>query len=643
MKSESDTESVQPDPLDNKQKLNNFLKLAIGSLGIVYGDLGTSPLYTIKECFHLANNLTLNEVSVLGVLSLIFWSLSLVVIWKYIVFIMRADNFGEGGMMALISLIQSVAKDKNIRLFGILVLLGTFGTALLLSEGILTPAITVLSAIEGLEVITPSLKTFVVPITIVILLALFLVQKKGTAGIGAVFGPIMIVWFVMIGVLGLLKVIQEPAVLQAVNPYYAVQFFMHYKLAGFFLLGAVVLCFTGCEALYADMGHFGRKPIQFSWLFFVYPCLLLNYFGQGANILLKGQAVLQNPFYSLAEGWLIYPMIVIATLASIIASQALISGAFSLTQQATQLGFLPRLNVIHTSYDIHGQIYIPEVNNILMIACITLVILFKSSTNLASAYGMSVLGSMTITSILIFTVAVYKWGWKRWKAGLIAGLFLTLELPYLSANLLKLLHGAWIPLAIASVVFILMMTWKRGRQEIQRFFSHGRFPLEPFVQEIKMETQNLLRVKGTAVFMTSDISIVPSVMLHHIKHNKVLHEKVILLSVQTERVPEVPPNRKIEVRILQGGFYQVIARYGYMEKPNIPNMLKKCSDLGLHFDVSQISYFLGHETLLTTGHTKLFSWQKNVFAFLSRNARPASLYFKLPPNRVIELGVQVEL
>lgn len=625
--------------------LKNLFKLAIGSLGIVFGDLGTSPLYTMKVCFNPANGLMLNETNILGILSLIFWTISFVIIFKYVIFIMRADNAGEGGMMALISIIQSVDRTKK---YAFLVIMGIFGTALLLSEGVLTPAITVLSAIEGLEVITPDLKLFVVPLTVLILVSLFALQKRGTAGIGSIFGPLMVIWFVMIGGLGLIKIISAPAVLQAVNPFYAVNFFIQHKTAGFLLLGSVVLCITGGEALYADMGHFGKKPIRFSWLFFVYPCLLLNYFGQGASLLLSGGDAVMNPFYSLSQGWMLYPAIFIATIASIIASQALISGAFSLTQQAMQLGFLPRLNIIHTSSDIHGQIYIPEINAMLMIVCLTLVVLFKSSSNLASAYGMAVMGTMTITSILFFTVAVRKWKWKPWRVLILCGLFLLFDLPYLSANLVKFVHGAWIPLVIAVTVFFVMLTWKRGHEEIMKFLSAGFVPLDLFLEDLKSPNSPIHRVKGTAVFMTSNVAIVPAVMLHHIKHNKVLHEKIILLSVIIKKVPEVPRHEKIEIRAMAQGFFQITVNYGYMEKPNIPAILNECNKIDidgikLNVDVPQISYYLGRQTLLTTGHSKMMPWQKVLFAFLSKSARPASIFFSIPANRVIELGAQVEI
>jgi KUP system potassium uptake protein len=632
---------IKNNPVE-KDKTLNIIKLAIGALGIVYGDLGTSCLYTIKESFNPVHGLALVETNVFGVCSLIFWTLLLVVIVKYITFVMRADNAGEGGMMALISIILNENKIRKIKVAGILIILGIFGTCLLLSEGILTPSITVLSAIEGLEVITPDFKPFIVPITIVILIGLFLLQKRGTGGIGAIFGPIMICWFLFIGFFGLMKILQFPVILKAFNPFYAVNFFIYNKLAGFFLLGSVVLCITGGEALYADMGHFGKKPIKIAWVCFVFPCLLLNYFGQGANLLMEGVRVLANPFYSLTGGWTIYPMIVIATLASIIASQALISGAFSLAQQAMQLGFVPRLNIIHTSFDIHGQIYIPEINTMLMLACVALVAIFKSSSNLASAYGMSVMGAMTITSLLITAVAIRRWKWKPWKAFCLMGLFLSVDLPYLCANLMKFFHGAWLPLTIASSIFILMNTWKKGREYLHNFVNDHFLPVDLFMTNVESSNKDLHRVNGTAIFLTSSIDTIPIALLHHFKHNKVLHEKIILLSVEIEKVPEVKESKRISIKKLDYGFYQIATYFGYMEKPDIPMILKKY-EKKIDIDADGVSYYLGRETLLTTGDSKLMKWQKSLFAFLSKNARPASTFFKLPSNRVIELGVQVEI
>jgi KUP system potassium uptake protein len=626
-----------------------MIALSIGALGVVYGDLGTSPLYTINECFALANNLEVSEVNVFGILSLIFWSLTIVVILKYMFFVMRADNNGEGGMMALISLIQSKDKESRLKKIGFLVLLGICGTCLQLADSVLTPSITVLSAIEGLEVGTKAFHPYIVPVTIGILVALFYFQKRGTGGIGAVFGPLMIIWFLMIGGAGLTKVIVSPMIFKALNPYYAVNFFIHNRLSGFFLLGSVVLCFTGGEALYADMGHFGKKPIKYAWLFLAYPCLILNYFGQGVNLLTKGRAALPNVFFSLAEGWMLYPMIVIATIAAIIASQALISGAFSLTQQAMQLGFVPRLNIVHTSYDMHGQIYIPEINYLLMFGCLTLVLLFQSSASLAAAYGMAVMGTMTITSILLCTVAVKKWNWKPWHALCLTGLFLCFDIPYLIANLAKLFHGAWIPLAIASVIIVIMLTWIKGRRILSTTVMNNFMSIDLFMANIETTKNELVRVKGTAVFMTSNSDIVPMTLLHHFKHNKTLHERVILLSVITQNIPIVPKKEKIKIEYLENGFYQIITYYGYMEKPDIPLILQECNKIEqnvtgyINIDVDNVSYYLGKETLLTTGHSKMVNWQKNLFSYLSKNAVSASSFFKIPADRVIELGIQIEI
>jgi len=641
-------ESINELKGDKKDSPKNILILAIGALGVVYGDLGTSPLYTINECFVLSNNMKISETNVFGILSLIFWSLTLVVIAKYLFFVMRADNHGEGGMMALISLIQSKDKNSLIKKIGFLVVLGIFGTCLQLADSILTPSITVLSAVEGLEVVTPALKTYVVPVTIIILVGLFLMQKKGTGKIGAILGPFMIVWFVVIAFVGLIQIIKMPEVIKSLNPYYAVNFFIENKLSGFFLLGSVVLCFTGTEALYADMGHFGKKPIKDAWLYLAYPCLLLNYFGQGASLLIKGQKALPNVFYSLAEGWMLYPMIAIATIASIIASQALISGAFSLAYQAMQLGFIPRMNIIHTSDDMHGQIYIPQINTMLMVGCLALVIVFKNSTNLAAAYGMAVMGTMTITSILLFTVAMKKWKWKMWQAFGLSFFFLCFDIPYLLANFAKLFHGAWIPIVIAAVVIIVMLTWIKGRKIIGSTVMDRYLPLELFMSNIESYKSNLNRVQGTAVFMTSNSSIVPLTLLHHFKHNKVLHDKVILLSVETERIPIVPIEDKIKITSLGHGFYQISTFYGYREKPDIPLILQEFNKR--HFkgndfkiDVDNVSYYLGRETITTTGNSKMYKWQKVIFTFLSRNARSASAYFEIPANRVIELGVIIEI
>lgn len=619
----------------------DLLVLSLGALGVVYGDIGTSPLYTIRECFHASYGVTPGLDNVLGVLSLVFWSLTIAVIIKYMTFVMRADNDGEGGIMALLALILPRDRATLGRRSVFLVLLGLAGTALLFADGMITPVITVLGAVEGLEVATPVFRAFVVPITLAILVGLFVVQKRGTAAVGAVFGPAMLVWFGMIAALGVPWVLREPRVIEAVFPWHGFRFLVAHGVHGFFVLAAVVLCFTGTEALYADMGHFGRRPIRLAWYFVAFPCLLLNYFGQGAAVLAGGERVIANPFYALAPTALLYPVVLVSTVAAIIASQALISGSFSLAQQAMQLGYSPRLHVIHTSSAARGQIYIPEVNGILFIACCTLALAFRSSTNLAAAYGLAVTGTMAITSVLMFAVARQRWGWSTLKASVVVGLLLCFDLPFLGANLSKVVHGGWVPLVIGGAILAVLTTWKRGRTLLSEGLLRGMVPIESFLASLRME--NPTRVAGTAVFMTSNLDLTPPVLLHHFKHNKVLHEQVILLYVVTENVPQVPPAERVRVRELGDGIYSIVAHYGFMEAPHVPRMIKQCRDQGLRVRMSDVSYYLGRETLLTGRQGGMWHWRKSLFAFLSRNARPATAFFGIPPNRVVELGMQVEL
>jgi KUP system potassium uptake protein len=621
----------------------NLLALAIGALGVVYGDVGTSPLYTIKECFAPGHGVAPTVDNVLGVLSLIVWSLILVVGVKYVTFILRADNQGEGGVLALLALVTSRSEGgepDRLRSRAILVVLGLFGSALLYGDGIITPAISVLSAVEGLEVATTSVRPFVLPITVVILVGLFLMQKRGTAGIGAIFGPATLVWFLSIAAAGLPWVARRPEVLGAINPLHAVRFFAEHGLHGFLLLGSVVLCITGGEALYADMGHFGRRPIRWAWYTVVAPALIINYMGQGALLLERGEAVRANPFFGLLSGWLVYPMVAVATVATVVASQALISGAFSLTQQAVQLGYCPRVTIIHTSGTAEGQIYIPEVNRILMVACIALVLAFRESSNLAAAYGIALTITMTITSILFFQVTG-RWGWAMWKRASLLAIFLVVDLAFFGANTVKIAKGGWFPLAIASAVFVVMTTWKKGRRTLGRHIIANTLPTELFLNDVR-STQPY-RVQGTAVFMTSNPDGAPPVLLHHFKHNKVLHEQVILLSVQTRHVPEVPAEKRIAIKELGEGFWQVTATYGFMESPDVIECLTLCNQLGLPVDPSAASFYLGRETLLTSGRSHMAQWRKVLFAILSRNARPANMFFNIPPNRVVELGTQIEL
>jgi KUP system potassium uptake protein len=619
--------------------------LALGALGVVYGDIGTSPLYAMRECFIGPHGVAINHANVIGILSLIFWSLIMVISVKYLTFVMRADNQGEGGILALLALSKAGVADRNapVSRYGLL-LLGLFGTALLYADGMITPAISVLSAVEGLGVATTAFEPFILPITIVILVALFAVQHRGTGGIGAVFGPVMLVWFAVLGVLGLVRIFLQhgdhASVLTAVNPLYALEFFASNGWEGFLVLGSVVLVITGGEALYADMGHFGRRPIRLAWYVVVMPSLMLNYLGQGVLLLENGTGV-RNPFYELAPSWGLYPLVALSTGATIIASQALISGSFSLTQQAVQLGFVPRFTVVHTSREAHGQIYIPQVNHILMVLCVLLVLGFQSSSALAGAYGLAVTGTMSITTLIFYAVARERWSWTRFSVAAIVALFLLFDLAFLGANALKLFHGGWFPIIVGALMFTVMTTWKRGRAELGRLLRLGSLPMDLFLADLAM--QQPPRVPGTAVFMTSDTSGVPNVLLHHFKHNKVLHQRVILVSILTERRPEVPASERIEISPLEHGFYRLTARFGFMEKPSVDVVLRCAASQGLVIEIPSTTFFLGRETLLSTGRSGMMTWRKKLFAFLSRNAPSAVQYFGIPPNRVIELGAQFEL
>ena len=607
--------SINKNTVENKR----LFYLALAALGVVYGDIGTSPLYAMKQCFNPVFGLSLSTENILGILSLIFWALTVIIVIKYLTFVMRADNQGEGGIMALMALILSSNGKKKGTLSkrSILILLGIFGTSLLLADGIITPVISVLSAVEGLKVSTPILNPYIIPITLIILIALFLIQRHGTGEIGSIFGPCMVVWFIIIGLLGLKSVIKLPFVLEAMNPYFALKFFLMNSYQAFHVLAAVVLVVTGGEALYADMGHFGKKPIRWAWYVLVYPALILNYFGQGASLIKYGHKALINPFYFLAQGWMTLPMVVIATVATIIASQALISGAFSLAQQSMQLGYTPRLNIIHTSKEIHGQIYVPEINNFLMIACVALVVLFKNSTNLASAYGMAVMGTMTITTLLLYSVALKIWHWSFWKANILIGLFLIVDLSFLTANFTKFFSGGWVPFTISLMGFTIFTTWKRGQVELHKIFSSSQIPLTNFMKDIA-HSKVVQRIKGTAVFMTANPDYIPHVLLHHIKHNVVLHEQIILLAIINERIPKVPYKKKVSINNKGNGFYQIIAHYGFMETPDIPEIFSICRKKRLAVDVQKTSFYLGRVTLLTHGRSRMAQWrEKVVFLFIS--------------------------
>jgi KUP system potassium uptake protein len=614
--------------------------LIIGAIGVVYGDIGTSPLYMLRTAFTGEHGLALTSDNVYGVLSVVFWALVVVVTLKYIMLIMRADNNGEGGILALTALV-SRGLDRNNRRRWWLIGFGIFGAAMFYGDGMITPAISVLSAVEGLEIVAPALHRFVVPVTLVIIVALFAIQKRGTASVGLFFGPVMCIYFVVLALLGTWEIVQQPAILTALNPYFAAAFFLHAPVPAFMSLGAVVLAVTGTEALYADMGHFGKSPIRRAWLLFVMPALVLNYFGQGALLLAKGPAADANPFYLLAPPQLVYPLVALATAAAIIASQALISGAFSLAQQAVQLGYSPRLTIVHTSHVARGQIYVPEVNAGLMVACCGLVLAFQKSTNLAAAYGIAVVGTMAVTTVLLYAVARERWGWSVVGAGLLTTCFLSVDVAFLLSNVTKVRHGGWVPIVVGGIIFTVMTTWKRGRGELAAKLRADSFPIEFFMADLPDHMP--VRVSGTAVFMTSDPSVTPVVLLHHYKHNKVLHERVILLSVRSEAMPFVPSADKVRVRDLGSGFFQVVAHYGFMQTPNVPEILRLAGAQGLKVTTSECSFFLGRETLLTTGQVKMLRWRKALFAFLSRNARSATAFFGIPPNRVLELGTQIEL
>ena len=630
------TTSTAPHPASGTDR-RILLSLSLGALGVVYGDIGTSPLYALKECFAPEYGIAPSPANVLGILSLIFWSLNFVVSFKYLVCIMRAHNRGEGGIMALLALLHPRRDANRSRI--VLVALGLFGAALLYGDGVITPAISVLGAVEGIAIATPAFSAATPIIAAAILIGLFLFQRKGTARVGAIFGRIMLVWFGAIGVLGARGILEHPNVLRGLNPFYAVEFMGRNGSQGFLILGAVILVVTGAEALYADMGHFGKRPIRLAWLTVVLPCLVLNYFGQGAIVIAR-PGTASNPFFGLVPTWGLYPMVVVATAAAVVASQALISGAFSLTRQAVQLGYSPRVTIQHTSQTEIGQIYLPGLNRTLAVLCVLLVLGFQSSGALASAYGIAVTGTMTITTLLFCAVARERWHWSRARVATLGAVFLLVDLSFLGANLVKIAKGGWFPLLVAAVVYVLMTTWKRGRETVTRILQDTALPLSLFLED--MSRRQPPRVPGTAVFMTSDPGGVPVVLLHHLKHNKVLHEKVIIMSVAGEEIPQVKPQERAEVRERGDGVYQVTARYGFMESPDIPRLLSTLGPFGLAAKPMETSFYLGRETLLPTGNSKLAYWRKKLFILMARNAQSATAFFNLPPNRVVELGAQIQ-
>ncbi len=627
--------------LENSRSAQSRLAaMTISALGVVYGDIGTSPLYAIRECFHGLHAIDITTTNIMGVLSLVFWSLAVVVTFKYIAIIIKADNNGEGGIFALIALLPRRYKEYPRKFHVRIVLIGIFGAALLYGDGIITPAISVLSAVEGLEVATPASKHFVIPLTCLILVGLFLFQRRGTEGIGSIFGPIMLLWFIVIAVLGISSIVQCPEVLWAINPIYAVRFFMVNHLHGIVVLGSVVLCITGAEALYADLGHFNKNTIRLSWLYIVWPCLLCNYFGQGA-LLLRSPETAVNPFYGLAPRVLLYPLLVIATIATIIASQAMISGVFSLSQQAIQLGLLPRLRIMHTSSETKGQIYMPFVNRFLLVACVILVLIFQSSGRLAGAYGLAVTATMSITSLIYFFVVWRTWERPLWQAALLVGSFLLFDGMYFSANLFKLLDGGWITIGVAAAVAVVMTAWKDGRSEISRIVMKQRVPEELFLSDVA--DKKPLRVPGTAVFLSVSPEGIPVALMHHYKFNKVLYERVLFLSMLTANTPHVPDNQKLTIQDLGQGFHRIIAQFGFMETPLVPKVFAMARKQGLAVDVQAAVYYLSRETMLTTGTSKMHQWRKDLFALMARMAQTPMTFFGLPPNRVVEIGTHIRL
>ena len=622
-------------PRSRRPRLSPVL---IGAIGVVYGDIGTSPLYTVRTAFTGEHGLPLTQEHVLGILSTIFWALIVVVTLKYITLILRADNHGEGGILALTALVSRGIEDRA-RLRWWLVGFGIFGAAMFYGDGMITPAISVLGAVEGLEVIAPALHSYVVPIAVVIIVALFAIQKGGTARIGAWFGPVMLVWFLTLAVLGVIAIASYPAVMAALDPRRAAWFFIDDPLAAFLSFGAVVLAVTGTEALYADMGHFGRPPIQRAWLFIVMPALVLNYFGQGA-LILDDPSTIRNPFYLLAPDWALVPLLLLATAAAIIASQAVISGAFSLTRAAIQMGYCPRLTILHTSERAIGQIYVPFINWTLLAAVLALVVSFQRSEELAAAYGIAVMMAMLIDSILILVVMRRIWRWPLAAAVAIAAPLMLIDVTFLASNALKIPDGGWFPLLIGAVVFTLLTTWKRGRAVLMHRLSEDAMPLDVFIQSI--EASPPTRVPGTAIFLTSTQNRVPHALLHNLKHNKVLHERVVFLTVVTRDIPYVEDDR-MQITSLGCDFYRMTADFGFKEDPDVPALLEDCGQRGFVFDMMETSFFVSRETLIATVSPGMAMWRERLFVSMSKNATKASEFFQIPTNRVVELGTQVEL
>ena len=613
------------------------LKMAVGAIGVVFGDIGTSPLYALRDTFAGHHALPLDQLHVFGIISLMFWSMMIIVTLKYVTVIMRADNKGEGGSLALLALINKSTPGR--RWSGGIILLGVFATALFYGDSMITPAVSVLGAIEGFAVYQPAMSPLIVPMVVGILVFLFFIQSRGTARVAAFFGPIMLVYFAVISVLGVVSILQMPSVVAALSPHYAAEMFIADPFRGFLAMGAAVLAVTGAEALYADMGHFGRAPIRFSWLWFVLPALTLNYLGQ-ASLLIRDPSSLESPFYFLAPDWFQYPLLIVASLAAVIASQAVITGAFSVTQQAIQLGFIPRMTIKHTSETAAGQIYIPVINWALMIAVILLVLVFQRSSNLTAAYGIAVTGAMMIDNFLLAVVLFQLWKWKPWMAVPLLALFFLLDAAYLSANLTKIPDGGWVPLVMGLAIFTLLTTWSRGRTLMRQNMAEGAIPFEVFT---KSAHNSAARVPGTAIFMASTASGVPSALLHNIKHNKVLHERVVVLTVAIQDVPYVETGERVEIKDLGQGFYRMTMRFGFLEETDVPATLAKVTMCGAPFEMMKTSFFLSRQTLIASAKPGMALWREKLFAWMLRNAASAMEFFRLPTNRVVELGSQIEI
>lgn len=624
---------------DNKRtiKQHSLAGLSLVALGVVFGDIGTSPLYAIRECFYGEYGIAATRDNILGVLSLMFWALIIIVSIKYLTFIFRADNKGEGGVIALTALIQTITASPSRKRL-VLISLGIFAACLLYGDGMITPAISVLSAVEGLRIIAPEFQPYVIPLTLGILAVLFMVQHRGTAKVGILFGPVILLWFITLAILGFLQVIRYPEILIALLPSYGIKFLIKSGFYGFTVLGAIFLVVTGAEALYADLGHFGRKPIRITWFFLVLPSLLLNYLGQGA-LLIAHPSVAHHPFYAMVPEWAVIPMVILATSATIIASQAVITGVFSLTRQAIQMGYLPRLKVIHTSSRHFGQIYIPQVNWMVMIASLGLVLGFQSSSKLAAAYGVAVTSTMLIASLLFYVVARSRWNWSRITAGIPVILFLVLDFSFFFANLSKIVHGAWFPLVIGAMVMLVMTTWKRGRYILAKELQNLTVPFN--ILNNRIVNEKITRIRGTAVFLTGKPRIVPIALIHNLEHNRIIHATVILLNYSFSEVPRVPNKDKLQIDDLGSGTHQITAFYGFMESPNVPQVLALASGQGLEIDIDKASYFLGREKLIVNANQQMSRWRARIFAFLSRNAYDASAYFEIPEDRVIEVGIRL--